>query len=191
AGTPQPAGGVTSEPLPGAGAEGPVCSRGAPIPGGAAWRADSQPEGAAPRTACPQGKRGWTSHCSSAKQLLRGAGAAEHGLFAFVSRVSEPFARRLCEPSPANMDVTISELMELFLQSPLVTWVKTFGPLGNENEDKLTMYMDLVDGVFLNKIMLQIDPRPTNQRVNKHVDNDVNLRIQNLTILVRNIKIYY
>ncbi|KAM9146936.1 protein Daple isoform 2-T2 [Pangshura tecta] len=89
------------------------------------------------------------------------------------------------------MDVTISELMELFLQSPLVTWVKTFGPLGNENEDKLTMYMDLVDGVFLNKIMLQIDPRPTNQRVNKHVDNDVSLRIQNLTILVRNIKIYY
>ncbi|XP_067403179.1 protein Daple isoform X2 [Emydura macquarii macquarii] len=53
------------------------------------------------------------------------------------------------------------------------------------------MYMDLVDGVFLNKIMLQIDPRPTNQRVNKHVNNDVNLRIQNLTILVRNIKIYY
>ncbi|XP_043371899.1 protein Daple isoform X2 [Dermochelys coriacea] len=89
------------------------------------------------------------------------------------------------------MDVTISELLELFLQSPLVTWVKTFGPLGNENEDKLTMYMDLVDGVFLNKIMLQIDPRPTNQRVNKHIDNDVNLRIQNLTILVRNIKIYY
>ncbi|XP_067403180.1 protein Daple isoform X3 [Emydura macquarii macquarii] len=89
------------------------------------------------------------------------------------------------------MDVTISELLELFLQSPLVTWVKTFGPLGNENDDKLTMYMDLVDGVFLNKIMLQIDPRPTNQRVNKHVNNDVNLRIQNLTILVRNIKIYY
>ncbi|XP_074852732.1 protein Daple isoform X2 [Carettochelys insculpta] len=89
------------------------------------------------------------------------------------------------------MDVTISELLELFLQSPLVTWVKTFGPLGNENEDRLSMYMDLVDGVFLNKIMLQIDPRPTNQRVNKHVNNDVNLRIQNLTILVRNIKTYY
>ncbi|XP_062824479.1 protein Daple isoform X1 [Anolis carolinensis] len=89
------------------------------------------------------------------------------------------------------MDVTISELMELFLHSPLVTWVKTFGPLGNENEDKLSMYMDLVDGVFLNKIMLQIDPRPTNQRVNEHVNNDVNLRIQNLTILIRNIKTYY
>ncbi|XP_077179611.1 protein Daple isoform X2 [Paroedura picta] len=89
------------------------------------------------------------------------------------------------------MEVTISELLELFLQSPLVTWVKTFGPLGNENGEKLAMYMDLVDGVFLNKIMLQVDPRPTNQRVNKHVNNDVILRIQNLTILVRNIKTYY
>ncbi|XP_038608801.1 protein Daple isoform X2 [Tachyglossus aculeatus] len=89
------------------------------------------------------------------------------------------------------MDVTISELMELFLQSPLVTWVKTFGPFGSANEDKLTMYMDLADGIFLNKIMLQIDPRPTNQRINKHVNNDANLRIQNLTILVRSIKTYY
>ncbi|XP_023402272.2 protein Daple isoform X2 [Loxodonta africana] len=89
------------------------------------------------------------------------------------------------------MDVTVSELMELFLQSPLVTWVKTFGPFGSGNQDNLTMYMDLVDGIFLNQIMLQIDPRPTNQRINKHVNNDVNLRIQNLTILVRNIKTYY
>ncbi|XP_034498861.1 protein Daple isoform X2 [Ailuropoda melanoleuca] len=53
------------------------------------------------------------------------------------------------------------------------------------------MYMDLADGIFLNQIMLQIDPRPSNQRINKHVNNDVNLRIQNLTILVRNIKTYY
>ncbi|XP_014380906.1 protein Daple isoform X3 [Alligator sinensis] len=89
------------------------------------------------------------------------------------------------------MDVTISELLELFLRGPLVTWVKTFGPLGNESQDRLSMYMDLVDGVFLNKIMLQIDPRPTNQRVNKHINNDINLRVQNLTILVRNIKTYY
>ncbi|XP_050654957.1 protein Daple isoform X1 [Macaca thibetana thibetana] len=89
------------------------------------------------------------------------------------------------------MDVTVSELLELFLQSPLVTWVKTFGLFGSGNQDNLTMYMDLVDGIFLNQIMLQIDPRPTNQRINKHVNNDVNLRIQNLTILVRNIKTYY
>lgn len=87
--------------------------------------------------------------------------------------------------------MTISELLELFLQSPLVTWVKTFGALGGGGEDKLGMYMELADGVLLNRIMLQIDPRPTNQRVNKHVNNDVYLRVQNLTILVRNIKTYY
>ncbi|XP_034274224.1 protein Daple isoform X2 [Pantherophis guttatus] len=89
------------------------------------------------------------------------------------------------------MDVTVSELLELFLQSPLVTWVKTFGLLESDNEDKLAVYMNLADGVFLNKIMLQIDAQPTNQRFNEHVNNDVNLRIQNLTILVRNIKTYY
>ncbi|XP_075282278.1 protein Daple isoform X3 [Opisthocomus hoazin] len=89
------------------------------------------------------------------------------------------------------MDVTVSELLELFLQSPLVTWVKTFGALGSGDEDNLGVYMELADGVVLNKIMLQIDPRPTNQRVNKHVNNDTYLRVQNLTILVRNIKTYY
>ncbi|XP_054571430.1 protein Daple [Eptesicus fuscus] len=89
------------------------------------------------------------------------------------------------------MDVTVSELMELFLQSPLVTWVKTLGPFGSSSHDHLTLYMDLADGVFLNQVMLQIDPRPTNQRINQHVNNDVNLRIQNLTVLVRNIKTYY
>ncbi|XP_063255294.1 protein Daple isoform X1 [Prinia subflava] len=89
------------------------------------------------------------------------------------------------------MDVTVSELLELFLQSPLVTWVKTFGDLGSSDQDNLSVYMDLVDGVVLNKIMLQIDPRPTNQRVNKHVNNDTYLRVQNLTILIRNIKTYY
>ncbi|XP_037359937.1 protein Daple-like [Talpa occidentalis] len=90
------------------------------------------------------------------------------------------------------MDATVSELLELFLQSPLVAWVRTFGPLGGGGPaDKLAAFMDLADGVVLNQIMLQIDPRPTNQRINKHVNNDVNLRIQNLTILVRNIKTYY
>ncbi|XP_059504930.1 protein Daple isoform X2 [Stegostoma tigrinum] len=89
------------------------------------------------------------------------------------------------------MEVTISELMEQFLGSPLVTWVKTFGPVGGKSNDKVSTYMDLVDGVFLHKIMLQIDPRPTNQRVNKHINNDVNLRVQNLAIIVRHVKNYY
>ncbi|XP_057200703.1 protein Daple isoform X2 [Triplophysa rosa] len=89
------------------------------------------------------------------------------------------------------MDITVSELMSNFMDSPLVVWVKTFGPLGSGSEDKLSMFMDLVDGVFLHKIMTQIDPSPMNQRVNKHVNNDVNLRIQNLNTVIRHIKNYY
>ncbi|KPP77912.1 protein Daple-like, partial [Scleropages formosus] len=53
---------------------------------------------------------------------------------------------------------------------------------------KLSMFMDLVDGVFLHKIMTHI---PSNQWVNKHVNNDINLRIQNLNIVIRQIKNYY
>uniref|UniRef100_A0A8C8CTF3 Calponin-homology (CH) domain-containing protein n=1 Tax=Oncorhynchus tshawytscha TaxID=74940 RepID=A0A8C8CTF3_ONCTS len=89
------------------------------------------------------------------------------------------------------MDITVSELMGNFMDTPLVVWVKTFGPLGSGSEDKLSMFMDLVDGVFLHKIMTHIDPSPTNQRVNKNVNNDVNLRIQNLNIVIRHIKNYY
>uniref|UniRef100_A0A673YXU7 Coiled-coil domain containing 88C n=1 Tax=Salmo trutta TaxID=8032 RepID=A0A673YXU7_SALTR len=77
------------------------------------------------------------------------------------------------------------------MDTPLVVWVKTFGPLGSGSEDKLSMFMDLVDGVFLHKIMTHIDPSPTNQRVNKNVNNDVNLRIQNLNIVIRHVKNYY
>uniref|UniRef100_A0A8C7UEV5 Coiled-coil domain containing 88C n=1 Tax=Oncorhynchus mykiss TaxID=8022 RepID=A0A8C7UEV5_ONCMY len=80
-----------------------------------------------------------------------------------------------------------AQLMSLFLKSV----VKTFGPLGSGSEDKLSMFMDLVDGVFLHKIMTHIDPSPTNQRVNKNVNNDVNLRIQNLNIVIRHVKNYY
>ncbi|KAI2654529.1 Protein Daple [Labeo rohita] len=89
------------------------------------------------------------------------------------------------------MDITVSELMSNFMDSPLVVWVKTFGPLGSGSEDKLSMFMDLVDGVFLHKIMTHIDPSPMNQRVNKQVNNDVNLRIQNLNTVIRHIKNYY
>uniref|UniRef100_A0A672SFM7 Protein Daple-like n=1 Tax=Sinocyclocheilus grahami TaxID=75366 RepID=A0A672SFM7_SINGR len=77
------------------------------------------------------------------------------------------------------------------MDSPLVVWVKTFGPLGSGSEDKLSMFMDLVDGVFLHKIMTHIDPSPMNQRVNKQVNNDINLRIQNLNTVIRHIKNYY
>ncbi|XP_060105328.1 girdin isoform X1 [Heteronotia binoei] len=82
-------------------------------------------------------------------------------------------------------------LLELFMSSPLVTWVKTFGPLAGGNGTNLEEYVALVDGIFLNEVMLQINPKATSQRVNKKVNNDASLRIQNLSILVRQIKSYY
>ncbi|XP_025967592.2 protein Daple isoform X2 [Dromaius novaehollandiae] len=55
-------------------------------------------------------------------------------------------------------------------------------------DTELTAFSITVAAVAL---YLLLDPRPTNQRVNKHVNNDIYLRVQNLTILVRNIKTYY
>ncbi|XP_070368184.1 girdin isoform X5 [Equus asinus] len=82
-------------------------------------------------------------------------------------------------------------LLEQFMTSPLVTWVKTFGPLAAGNGTNLDEYVALVDGVFLNQVMLQINPKAESQRVNKKVNNDASLRIHNLSILVRQIKFYY
>uniref|UniRef100_A0A673CXT2 Protein Daple-like n=1 Tax=Sphaeramia orbicularis TaxID=375764 RepID=A0A673CXT2_9TELE len=42
--------------------------------------------------------------------------------------------------------------------------------------------------LFLMKIN---DPSPTNQRLNKNVNNDVSLRLHNLTVLTRQIRMYY
>ncbi|XP_023412977.1 girdin isoform X18 [Loxodonta africana] len=82
-------------------------------------------------------------------------------------------------------------LLEQFMTSPLVTWVKTFGPLAAGNGTHLDEYVALVDGVFLNQVMLHINPKLESQRVNKKVNNDASLRIHNLSILVRQIKFYY
>ncbi|XP_068796025.1 girdin isoform X5 [Struthio camelus] len=82
-------------------------------------------------------------------------------------------------------------LLEQFMSSPLVTWVKTFGPLAGGNGTNLEEYVALVDGVFLNEVMLQINPKSASQRINKKVNNDASLRIQNLSILVKQIKSYY
>ncbi|XP_008065398.1 girdin isoform X7 [Carlito syrichta] len=82
-------------------------------------------------------------------------------------------------------------LLEQFMTSPLVTWVKTFGPLAAGSGTNLDEYVALVDGVFLNQVMLQINPKSESQRVNKKVNNDASLRIHNLSILVKQIKFYY
>ncbi|XP_030615057.1 protein Daple-like isoform X2 [Archocentrus centrarchus] len=93
------------------------------------------------------------------------------------------------------MDVTLSELLGAFMESPLVVWVRTLGPLGSGDDvgsdERLGMFMELVDGVFLHKIMTHIDPSPTNQRLNKNMNNDVVLRLHNLTVLTRHIRTYY
>ncbi|XP_061084845.1 girdin isoform X3 [Conger conger] len=82
-------------------------------------------------------------------------------------------------------------LLEQFMLTPLVTWVKTFGQSFGKGGNKLSEYVDLVDGIYLNEIMLQINPKATVQRTNKKVNNDSTLRIQNLSILIRQIKSYY
>ncbi|CAL8271168.1 unnamed protein product [Merluccius merluccius] len=93
------------------------------------------------------------------------------------------------------MDLTLSELLLNFMESPLVVWIQTLGPLGSpdgvSSEERVNVFMELVDGVFLHKIMTQIDPSPTNQRLNKNVNNDVSLRLYNLTVLTRQIRNYY
>ncbi|KAM7376783.1 hypothetical protein PAMP_006490 [Pampus punctatissimus] len=93
------------------------------------------------------------------------------------------------------MDVTLSELLASFMESPLVVWVRMLGPLGScddvGSEARVSMFMELVDGVFLHKIMTHIDPSPTNQRLNKNVNNDMALRLHNLTVLTRHIRAYY
>ncbi|XP_055018784.1 girdin isoform X4 [Boleophthalmus pectinirostris] len=82
-------------------------------------------------------------------------------------------------------------LLEQFMLSPLVCWVKTVGQLTVTDGTKLSEYIELVDGIYLNEIMLEINPKATVQRTNKKVNNDSTLRIQNLSILIRQIKSFY
>uniref|UniRef100_A0A8B9HFA0 Coiled-coil domain containing 88A n=1 Tax=Astyanax mexicanus TaxID=7994 RepID=A0A8B9HFA0_ASTMX len=82
-------------------------------------------------------------------------------------------------------------LLEQFLLTPLVAWVKTVIQPSTNDGSKLNEYIELVDGAYLNEVMLQINPKASSQRVNKRVNNDPVLRIQNLSTLIRRIKTYY
>ncbi|XP_022537587.2 girdin isoform X3 [Astyanax mexicanus] len=82
-------------------------------------------------------------------------------------------------------------LLEQFLLTPLVAWVKTVVQPSTNDGSKLNEYIELVDGAYLNEVMLQINPKASSQRVNKRVNNDPVLRIQNLSTLIRRIKTYY
>ncbi|KAM8858416.1 girdin isoform 1-T1 [Spinachia spinachia] len=82
-------------------------------------------------------------------------------------------------------------LLEQFMLTPLVCWVKTAGRACLTDGTQLSEYIELVDGIYLNEIMLEINPKATVQRTNKKVNNDPTLRIQNLSILIRQVKGYY
>ncbi|XP_008426970.1 girdin isoform X3 [Poecilia reticulata] len=82
-------------------------------------------------------------------------------------------------------------LLEQFMLTPLVCWVKSVGHSTVTDGSKLSEYIELVDGIYLNEIMFEINPKATVQRTNKKVNNDPTLRIQNLSILIRQIKAYY
>ncbi|XP_037388976.1 girdin isoform X5 [Pygocentrus nattereri] len=82
-------------------------------------------------------------------------------------------------------------LLEQFLLTPLVAWVKTVVQPTVNDGSKLSEYVELVDGAYLNEVMLQINPKASTQRVTKKVNNDPVLRVQNLSILIRRIKAYY
>ncbi|KAG1926211.1 girdin isoform X1 [Pimephales promelas] len=88
------------------------------------------------------------------------------------------------------MEEVFTALLEDFLQSPLVCWVKTVSRLQSDGSH-LSEFMTLVDGVYLNDIMLQINPQTSVQRAHRKVNNDPSLRIQNLCVLVQHIKSYY
>ncbi|XP_058240784.1 girdin-like isoform X1 [Hemibagrus wyckioides] len=81
--------------------------------------------------------------------------------------------------------------LEQFLLTPLVAWVKTVVQPSPGDHSSLSLYMELVDGCYLNEVMLRINPKASSQRVNKKVNNDAVLRVQNLSILIRHIKTYY
>ncbi|KAI5087891.1 girdin isoform X2 [Silurus meridionalis] len=81
--------------------------------------------------------------------------------------------------------------LEQFLLTPLVAWVQTVLQPSPSDRSSLSLYMELVDGSYLNEVMLMINPKVSSQRVNKKVNNDAVLRVQNLSILIRHIKTYY
>ncbi|XP_051563725.1 girdin-like [Myxocyprinus asiaticus] len=87
------------------------------------------------------------------------------------------------------MEGRIPVILEQFMSSPLVTWVKTFGQLGDKKGNMVSEYAELVDGIFLNKVMKQINPKVTAQGLNKV--KGVGQKAQNLSVLIYHIKSYY
>ncbi|XP_030637695.1 girdin [Chanos chanos] len=88
------------------------------------------------------------------------------------------------------MESEVLPILEQFMLTPLVTWVKTCGQMSAQDGNTLSEYTELVDGIYLNKIMDQINPNPATQDVRK-VNSDAVQRSQNLSVLVHRIRTYY
>ncbi|XP_015121094.1 protein Daple [Diachasma alloeum] len=73
-----------------------------------------------------------------------------------------------------------------FLAGPLVTWFVSC----LEDPDILSNYNDLVDGVLIHNVFLQIDPEPLNDGVISSCGN-TSIRIKNLEMIVGNMKQFY
>lgn len=65
-----------------------------------------------------------------------------------------PGPPRLC-PEELRM-CACGVMFPAFLSPSPSSQVKTLGPFGSSSHDNLTLYMDLVDGIFLNQVMLQM-----------------------------------
>ncbi|TRY54743.1 hypothetical protein DNTS_031266 [Danionella cerebrum] len=103
------------------------------------------------------------------------------------------------------MDVDVTELLEEFMGSALVTWVHLFDGIINEEENisvsenymeinsqnSLRQYLKLTNGVYLNEVMRIIDPNPKVEQIYHNVGDDKFLRVQNFSILNRHLSSYY
>ncbi|KAG9272472.1 girdin-like [Astyanax mexicanus] len=105
------------------------------------------------------------------------------------------------------MDGNLTEMLEEFMGSALVTWVYLFkdmvddegnGPFSqdymevNSNpHNAVQQYLRLTDGIYLNEVMRIIDPNPKVEQIYHNVHDDKILRVQNFSILNRHLRSYY
>ncbi|XP_056113261.1 coiled-coil domain containing 88A [Rhinichthys klamathensis goyatoka] len=105
------------------------------------------------------------------------------------------------------MDVNITEMLEEFMGSALVTWVHLFEGIVDEEEtgslyqeymevnfnsqNAVRQYLKLTNGVYLNEVMRIIDPNPKVEQIYHNVGDDKILRVQNFSILNRHLRSYY
>ncbi|KAJ6218480.1 hypothetical protein RDWZM_009637 [Blomia tropicalis] len=81
-----------------------------------------------------------------------------------------------------------NQMRETFMQSPLVTWVRTLF------DDNCSDYSQLCNGLFLHKAWNQIDPHPPLPSLNingTQCENTSLSRIRNLNLLLNNIRTFY